>query len=225
MEQKIKIVICDDAKYICDGFCEELSGNFEVVGCAYSGKDCLRLLETAVPDVLLLDIRMETECAGIDIIPDIKRMHPEVKVVMMTSYTDDDYIFNAFANGADDYCEKTMKPEEIVDTITAVYNNYGTLRPEIARKMVNKTREIQRNQQSLLFIYNKMSQLSTGEFELLRELYYGGSYRKISEDKFIEIESVRRMASRILKRVEAKNMKDFIRQLQEIRFFEFIDEK
>ena len=225
MTDKIKIAICDDARYICDGFGEELSEfeEFEVIGFAYSAKQCMELLNDITPDILLLDIRMETEYAGIDIISDIKKIKPGIKIIMLTSYTDEDYIFAAFANGADDYCEKTMMLEEIAATIIASYNNKGTLRPQIAQKMMMKTREVQRNQESLLLLYNKISQLSTGEFELLRELYYGSSYKKISEEKFIEIESVRRMASRILKRVEEKSMKDFITMLRNIKFFDFID--
>ncbi|MDD6736324.1 MAG: response regulator transcription factor [Clostridiales bacterium] len=225
MSDKIKIAICDDAKYICDGFREEFSDfdNFEVIGCAYSAGECVEMMEHTEPDVLLLDIRMETEYAGINIIPKVKEIHPNIKIIMLTSYTDDDYIFAAFANGADDYCEKTMSLDEIADIIVASYNNNGTLRPQIAQKMVKKTLEVQRNQASLLFLYNKLSQLTTGEFELLRELYYGSSYKKISEEKFIEIESVRRMASRILKRVDVKNMKELIAQLRELKFFEFIE--
>lgn len=225
MGSKIKIVICDDAKYICDGFGEELSefDEFEIAGCACSAKQCLNMLEKTAPDILLLDIRMETEYAGIDIITEVKEIRPDIKVIMLTSYTNDDYIFAAFANGADDYCEKTVPIEELAQTIKASYYNKGTLRPQIAQKIAKKTIEVQRNQASLLFLYDKMSHLSTGEFELLRELYYGSNYKKISEEKFIEIESVRRMASRILKRVDFKNMKEFIKQLQDIKFFELIE--
>ena len=225
MDKKIKVAICDDAKFLCNGFREQFAEfpDIEPVGAAYCAADCLDLLELTSPDVLLLDIRMETETAGLDIIGDIKDNFPHIKVIMLTSFDDDDYIFAAFANGADDYCEKTTPIDGIVDTIKKVYNNTGSLRPEIAQKLVQRTQEVQRNQLSLLYLYNKISQLSTGEYELLREMYYGNSYKKIAADKYIEIDSVRKMAKRVLKRMEASSMNELVAQLRELKVFEFID--
>lgn len=223
--ERIKVAICDDAKYLCEGFKEQFTeiGGIEVTGTANSAKECLALLESAEVDVLLLDIRMESERAGIEIIPEIKRRHPALKVIMLTSYNDEDYVFAAFANGADDYCEKTLMADEIAETIRNVYNNNASLRPEISKKLVQKTLEVNKNQESLLFMYNKIASLSTGEFELLREMYYGSNYKKIADEKYVEIDSVRKMAKRLLKRMEARSMSDLVENLRKLHIFELID--
>lgn len=224
-DMKIRVAMCDDAKFLCDGFQEQfaLFSDLEFVGAVYSAAECPALLERERPDVLLLDIRMETEVAGIDVIPQIKQQFPDTKIIMLTSYNDDDYVFAAFANGADDYCEKTMPVDQIAEIIVNAYRNTTYLRPQIAKKLAQRTREVQQNQISLLYLYNKISQLSTGEYELLREMYYGASYKKIAEDKFVEIDSVRKMAKRVLKRMNARSMKDLIAQLHTLKIFEFMD--
>lgn len=225
MGQKIKVIICDDAKFLCDGFCEQLNAfaDIEIVGAAYSAAECMNMLDRVTPDVLLLDVRMETERAGIDIISGIKKQFPQLKVIMLTSYNDDDYVFSAFANGADDYCEKTMLIDEITEIIRNVYDNTSFLRPSIAKRLVSRTREVQKNQVSLLYFFNKLSQLTTGEYELLREMYYGNTYKKVAADKFIEIDSVRKMAKRVLKRMEARSMKELVEQMKYINVFDFLD--
>lgn len=222
---KIKVVICDDAKFLCEGFCEQFAecDDIEVIATANSAQECIDILENNTPDILLLDIRMETETAGIDVIPELKKKFEDLKIIMLTSYNDDSYIFAAFANGADDYCEKSLSFDEIVDTIKNVYSNTASLRPEIAKKLINKTREMNNNQQSLLYMYNKISRLSTGEFELLRSLYYGSTYKNISKEKFVEIDSVRKMAKRLLKRMDTKSMPILIEQLRELKIFDLID--
>ena len=68
-------------------------------------------------DILLLDIQMQEEKTGIDIIPEIKSISPETKIIMITSFDDSEYIFNAFANGADNYVSKTESVDYIVKTI------------------------------------------------------------------------------------------------------------
>lgn len=225
MSEKIKVAICDDVKFLCDGFCEQFAqfSDLEPVGAAYSAADCPDLLREKSPDVLLLDIRMETKTAGLDILPEIKHSFPSVKIIMLTSFIDDEYIFAAFANGADDYCDKTTSVDKIAETIKKVYDNDASLRPEIAQKLVQRTQQVQRNQLSLLYLYNRISQLSTGEYELLREMYYGSSYKNIAAEKFIEIDSVRKMAKRVLRKMSASTMKELVEQLRELRFFEFID--
>ena len=78
--------------------------------------------------------------------------------------------------------------------------------------------------QSLLYIYNKIAKLSIGEFELLRSLYYGDSYKTIAREKCVETESVKKMAKRLLKRLEVKNMNILLEQVRQLRIFELIEQ-
>ncbi len=225
MYSKIRVAMCDDAKFLCEGFGEQLEDFDEVefVGAVYSAAECADFVRENPIDVLLLDIQMETERAGIEIIEELKEFAPKMKIIMLTSFMYDEYIFSAFANGADDYCEKTMPAEEIVGIIKRVYDGTNSLRPEILQRLVNKSRKIQEDNVSLMYFCSKISKLSTGEFELLRMLYHGNSYKDIATKKCIELESVRKMEGRLMKKLKIDNIEEFIRQMHTLKLFEFID--
>ena len=223
---KIKIALCDDAKYLCDGFraqFEELD-DISVCGISYTAKECPEMVRRCKPDILLLDINLETPTSGIDVISVLKNENPNLKIIMLTGFNDEQYIFRAFLDGAEDYCEKTMDFAEIAATVRNVYNDQIALRPEISKKLVQMTRNVVARQQSLLYMYNKIAKLSIGEFELLRSLYYGDSYKTIAREKCVETESVKKMAKRLLKRLEVKNMNILLEQVRQLRIFALIEQ-
>lgn len=225
MDRVIKVAICDDAKYLCEGFKAqfELFSEVEMVGMAHDSESCMQMLAGANPDILLLDIRMETEDAGVRLIPEIKDSFPDIKILMLTSFDDDAYVFEAFANGADDYCKKTVAIEHLIQKVRNIMDDKIVLDGDIAKKLVNQTHKMKKQQLSLLYIYNKVARLSAGEYELLRELYYGANYRIIARKKCVEVESVEKMAKRLLKRMENKTMKELLEEMRALRVFEFID--
>lgn len=94
----------------------------ESVGHCLKSADLPDLIRTKDPDVLLLDIQMESTTSGIDIIPIIKTIKPDLKIIMLTGYDNEDYIYQAFANGADNYLLKDISlAEQIASTIMDVY--------------------------------------------------------------------------------------------------------
>ena len=76
-----------------------------------------------------------------------------------------------------------------------------------------------------MLLYSQISSLTSGEFELLSEMYHGGSYKKIAEKKAVEVDSVRKMAQRLLTKFDAKNMKELILSMKQLKFFETIERK
>lgn len=85
---------------------------------------------------------MEEPTTGIEIIPKLKKIMPELKIIMLTNYDDNNYIFSAFVNGATDYVLKTLSDQEILQAMYNVGENRTSLRPEIAQKLVQKSKEI-----------------------------------------------------------------------------------
>lgn len=227
MEKIIKVAMCDDMKYLCEIFKSGFLDYPEIcfTGMSHNSHDCLEMLKNIECDVLLLDIRMESERAGIDIIPQIKELNSNIKIVMLTSFNNDDYVFAAFANGADDYCDKSQDIKNIVQKIKSVYNNIHSLSPEITKKLVKKTKEVNDNQKSLLFMFDKIASLTPGEFEILNEMYHGSDYKKIAARRCVEVDSVYRMASRMLKKFDTKNISDLIKELRRMKIFDFLSNK
>ena len=102
--------ICDDAEYLCKSFEWAFEKEPDLVfdGFATDEQSCLELVKEKRPEILLQDIQMEEPTTGIEIIPKLKEIVPDLKIIMLTNYDDDNYVFSAFVNGATDYVLKTL---------------------------------------------------------------------------------------------------------------------
>ena len=223
--KKIKIIICDDERYWCDIFeqCSRSVEDVELVGSCTGRDEISDCIEKNDPDILLLDINLDKKREGIDLIPEILAKHPNIKIIMLTSYDDDNYILSSLTNGAMDYLFKTTPIADMFNIIRDVYYNQSSLRPEIAKKLVRAAKNIRDNQQSLLWVIHRMTKLSNGELQVLKNVYDGMSYNKIAENRFVEPQSVRMIASRILKKFDMNSMKELIELLRKMDVFKLFD--
>ncbi len=115
---KIKIIIADDQALIRDGLKTvlNLEEDLEVLATAENGKEAFELTQTHAPDILLLDIRMPV-MDGVECVRKLKSIHSTAKVIMLTTFNDDEYILNAIAAGAKGYLLKDMEIAELIDEI------------------------------------------------------------------------------------------------------------
>ena len=137
---KIRVAICDDMPQILRHFKKiiQAAGDMEVVAEAETGKEMVALADKLQPDIILMDIQMESEDAGILATNKILSEHPDIKVIILTVHKEDDLIFRAYGAGAIDYIIKTEESNEIVKSIRTVYNNDVFIRPGIAKKILNQ---------------------------------------------------------------------------------------
>ena len=219
----IKVALCDDFKELVKSYKEHLGlePDFLVTAMFYSGKECVEQLASVDADILLLDIQMETKTAGIDIIQDVKAINPDIKIIMLTSYNDEEYIFNAFTNGANNYVLKDEPFDVFVKTIRSVYSDELVISNQVATRLLNKANEIQEQQQSLLFLFNKLHHLTKTEFEVLEALYNGLSYSEIAKIRVVEDNTIRKIASNILHKFGEKNMQDLLSAIKDTGLFQY----
>lgn len=133
----IKVMIVDDDAFIRQSLkvLLEMDTDLEVVGAASEGNEALRLLQAGhVADVVLMDIRMPG-CGGVEGTEKIKRAFPQVSVLMLTTFDDDEYIIEALRNGASGYLLKNIPPERIIQGIKTVHEGNMLIHPDIARKL------------------------------------------------------------------------------------------
>ena len=133
----IKVMIVDDDAFIRQSLkvLLEMDTDLEVVGAASEGSEALRLLQAGhVADVVLMDIRMPG-CGGVEGTERIKRAFPQVSVLMLTTFDDDEYIIEALRNGASGYLLKNIPPERIIQGIKTVHEGNMLIHPDIARKL------------------------------------------------------------------------------------------
>ena len=140
---KIRVLIADDQAILADGIKSVLSSceEIEVVGIAQDGFQALRLLEETAQDVVLMDIRMPN-MNGVIATQEIKRRHAEVKVVILTTFDDSDYILNAINNGASGYLLKDTSAAALIDAIKNAYAGDTILPAKIAKRIADAARMV-----------------------------------------------------------------------------------
>lgn len=140
MEAKaIRVVLADDHAIVRKGIREflEEGGTIVVAAEANNGVEVLRLVEREHPDVVVMDIQMP-EMTGVEATRRIKEQFPEVKVLVLTAYDNDPYIFALLQAGADGYILKTADAEDLVRAVHAVHRGGKALGPEITEKVVRQ---------------------------------------------------------------------------------------
>lgn len=223
--KKIKVAICDDAVYVCKGYEMSInsSDDMECVGTAYDSHSCLEMVERVKPDVLLLDIQIEDEKSGIDLITQVKDIFPKLKVIMLTSYCNDEYIFLSLLKGADAYVVKSIDGDEIKEKIREEYNkelNSGS--ETVIEAFKRETRSLYNSHASLLYILDNIVKLAPKEYQTLKEIYMGYSYKEIAERNVVEEVTVRTCVSKILKKLNYKSMNNLIEDFKKLKIFEFM---
>ncbi|MCL2068999.1 MAG: response regulator transcription factor [Oscillospiraceae bacterium] len=227
MDNRIRILIVDDLPDIRDYFAMILSKepNFLVVGTADSGAEAVGAAISGKPDVILMDIQMETPAAGIDATAEILAQNPEIRIIMLTIHEDDDLLFQAYCAGVMDYIVKTDSIIHIVSAIQNVYENKIMLRPPIAKKIVGELARMKAQQHSFMFAMSTVSRLTNSEFEVLSQIFEGKSYKEISGTRFVSVGTVKSQVNSILKKFNQKNMKELIAILKGMNFENIIKER
>ncbi len=223
---KIKIAIADDNDEIRDYFGSIISHeqDMEVVGKVSSGKEIIQFVEDNKVDIILMDIQMETRTAGISASLQILKKHNDIKIIILTILEDDDLLFQAYCAGVMDYIIKTDSISQVLTSIRNVHKNQLVLRPQYAEKIIDELNHVKEQQKSMLLFMNVLSKLSNSEFEILKSLYQGMSYKQISEQRYVSVVTVKSQVHSILKKFRLRTIKDVIKELQLIDFDRIIDQ-
>lgn len=197
----IKVVIADDQPIIRHGlkFILEIDDDIELVGEAENGIVLLEVLKETDCDVILMDISMP-KMDGVEATLKIKKMYPEIKVLILTTFEDNDYIFNGLRNGADGYLLKDADPDEIIRAIKTVNNGSVLLHPKVSAKIVSLIVPKKNNKNS------EFEQiLTTREKEVARLVAQGKTNKDVSNMLFISEGTVKNHITKILDKLELKN--------------------
>ncbi len=224
MKKKIKVIICDDMKQIREYFQNiiDSTDDMQCVGACATAKEGVETVASMRPDVVLMDIQMESGEAGIWATEQIKQQFPDVKVIIVTIHEKDDLIFKSYIAGAIDYIVKTSDVEEIKNSIRAVYNNKIMLRPDIAQKIFGEFSRMKRREGSFLYMLNITTTLTNTELEILKLLAAGKSRKDIAKERFVERDTINKQITSILKKFNYSNTKVLIKDLSQMGVFEIL---
>ncbi|MBP3360455.1 MAG: response regulator transcription factor [Clostridia bacterium] len=215
---KIHVAICDDIKQMRDYFSELIATqeDMEVVGTSDSGAGMVELAKRLKPDVILMDIQMESEFAGIDATASILKDFPSANIIIITVHDDDEFIFDAFVAGAVDYLVKNVSDDELFEAIRNAHKRNVQLNNDISHKIVNEFIKMKKEQKSFMYLVNMMCNLSPYEMETLQLLCKGVKRKEIAEMRCVELVTIHTMVARIMKKLGYKNSNEMINEINEL---------
>lgn len=200
----IRILIVDDQSLIREGLSMMLSlyDSVTIVGEAKNGHEAIETLENVDIDLILMDIRMPI-MDGVEATRIIKDKYPKIKVLILTTFNEDKYIFEGLRNGADGYLLKDLSSEELVKAIETVYQGNMLLQPAIAKQVINsihkKGDDINKVNKDIF------NQLTKREYEVALLVGEGKSNKEISRELFITEGTVKNHITKILDKLEIRD--------------------
>ncbi|CAI8964707.1 MULTISPECIES: response regulator [Bacillus] len=194
----IKVLLVDDHEMVRMGVSAYLSTqpDIEVVGEAENGRKGSELALALKPDIILMDLVMD-EMDGVEATRAIIQEWPEAKIVVVTSFLDDEKLYPVIEAGATSYLLKTSRASDIADAVRATYDGETVLEPKVTGKMMSRMR--QKKEQPL------HEDLTEREFEILLLIAEGKSNQEIADDLFIALKTVKTHVSNILNKLNVSD--------------------
>ncbi len=197
----LRILIVDDHEVVRLGLKTLLDRHpyFSVVGEASTVSESIQRVEQLQPDVVVMDIRLPGG-SGIEACKQIVENHPEVKVIMLTSYAEDEMLFEAITAGAAGYVLKQIGGDELVRAIEAVGRGEALLDPSLVQKVFARVREAARKEEAAAF-----AELTDQELRVLAQVAEGKTNREIAKALYLGEGTVRNYVSSILSKLDLTN--------------------
>lgn len=197
----IRLIICDDQEVVCQGLKAILSTaeNLEVAGIANNGVEALELLETHAVDVVLMDLKMPI-MNGIHATKAIKEKYPQIKILVLTTYDADAWLFDAIRNGADGYLLKDTSREALIQAIEEIVAGNTPVDTKVAGKLFH-----QLARQALPGDSTLGQNLSDREKEILKLISQGMANAEIAQTLYLSEGTVRNYVSAILEKLEVED--------------------
>jgi DNA-binding NarL/FixJ family response regulator len=213
MENKrIRVLVVDDQADLA----EEIAGilrtdeGLEAVGTAEDGFDALKKMPELAPDVVLLDIRMPN-MNGVVATQRIKAEYPDVKVVILTTFDDSDYILNAINNGASGYLLKDIGGNALIDAVKNAYAGDTILPAKIARRIADAAKHVAADREIKLM---RAFSLSDREVEIALMMYEGFTNRQISAALKLSEGTTRNYVSTIYIKTNSENRAEAVQAIK-----------
>ncbi len=194
----IRLMLVDDHAVLRDGLRNILSveDDIEVVGEAVSGDEALLQVEKCKPDLILMDINMPLK-NGVEVTGILKKKYPNIKILVLTMHSHEEYFMSAIREGADGYLLKDAPSDQVVEAIRTVARGESVIHPSMTRKLLAFHQQKQTEQQD--------NTLTEREREVLLCLVEGLSNKEIADRLFISDKTVKIHVSKIFKKLNVKS--------------------
>ncbi len=192
-EPQIRVLLCDDHEVVREGLRTLISRQkgMLVVGEAGTVAEAVEAAAKSKPDVVVMDVRLP-DGSGVEACRTIREARPETKVIMLTSYADDEALFASIVAGAAGYLLKQTRGQAVIDAITSVAQGRSLLDPDVTGKVLERVRKGREDEDPAF------ASLTDQERKVLEQLAEGKTNREIGEILFLSEKTVKNYVSRIL---------------------------
>jgi DNA-binding NarL/FixJ family response regulator len=204
---RITVLVAEDHTIVRKGICSLIDGkaDIQVVGEAEDGREAIEKAEALTPDVVLMDITMP-HLNGLEATRQIKKRCPQVKILALTMYTNEEYILQIIQAGASGYVIKQAAPAEMISAIHAVYRGDTFLSPSVSKVIIDEYMKHRASSTSARY-----DELTDREREVLQLLAEGHSNRSIAEELNISIKTVGVHRTSIMKKLKCQSVSDLVK--------------
>lgn len=202
----IKVLIADDQELIRQSLQIVLESRLDmtVTDLAADGEEVIRCVRKNVPDVILMDVRMP-KMDGVQSTKIIKESYPQCKIIILTTFDDDEYVFNALKYGASGYILKGVSVEELAGAIKTVYNGCAMLNPDIAAKVLRFFSQITQCDDTISVREKNADDLTRTEWKIIDQVEKGASNREIAKALDLSEGTIRNYLSTILNKLNLRD--------------------
>ncbi len=206
----IRIIIVDDHQIVADGIKALLAdeNDIEIIETATDADDFFALLVTKVPNLVLLDISLPG-ISGIEIAGKLTRLHPEIGIIMLTANVDEESVYASIKAGAKGYLPKTVKKDELVNCIHAVYMGNDFLSDGLSKSIIKGLfSRLKKGDDEMI---DPQTRLSVREIEIIRLFAEGLRYKEIADRLNISTRTVESHKNNILQKLNLDNIIDLVK--------------
>ena len=202
----IKILIADDQQLICDSLkiVIDTQEDFHVIDTVSNGREVLDSIKRRKPDVILMDVRMPcmdgTVCTKY-----VKQTYPDIKVIILTTFDDDDFIFSALKYGASGYLLKGGSPQSLFTAIRTVNSGGAMINPDITEKVFKLFSKMAQSNLSIKVNQDEVDNFTKSEWLIIQQVGLGLSNKEIAAKLYLSVGTVRNYIS---KRLEKLSLRD-----------------
>ncbi|MEM9713421.1 MAG: response regulator transcription factor [Actinomycetota bacterium] len=194
----VRVVIADDQAMVRSGLrlLLDVEPDIEVVAEAADGADVVRMVDRHRPDVVLMDVRMPG-VDGIEATAEVVRRHEAVRVLILTTFDDDEVVFASLQAGASGFLLKNAPPEELIEAVHVIASGEALLDPAVTRRVIEAVAQGQPSWRTAA-LDDQLAELTDREREVLVELAGGGSNVEIAEQLYVGEATIKTHVSSVL---------------------------
>lgn len=223
----ISVLVVDDVEQIRNQLVATIEAQpfLELAGTASSGYESISITSQVRPDVIIMDIEMESHLAGIYATKEILRLFPETKILAYSKHKEEYYIYQAFQYGITDYLLKDTSATDVVRSVQRAYSGQSMIHPTAAACLRSEFIRLRNTQENISYLLTVLLTLTPTELEILFLLSKGMKQQDIAKYKFVELSTIKTHISSILKKFERRSTNEILELICKTNFFALINMK